>query len=96
MRAKGLWLLFTLAACQAPLPPEEPATASRAEVTLALYAQLQLVRERHAALAAADSEAAREEQDQLVRLAAEIAVRIFRVDPEADVEGLEFQLLSYD
>ena len=52
MRANGLWLLLALAACQAPPPPEEPATASRTEVTHALYRQLELVLERHAHLVA--------------------------------------------
>jgi hypothetical protein len=93
MRRKGLCLLLALAACHAPMPmTDEPATASRKDVTLALYRQLQLVLERHQELATEDSELAREEQDELVRLAAEIAVRIVRIDPKADVDGLVFHL----
>jgi len=97
MRRKGLCLLLALAACHAPPPePDEPATASRQEVTLALHRQLQLVLERYQQLATDNSEFAREEQDELVRLAAEIAVRIVRIDPKADVDGLVFQLGAYE
>ena len=102
MRRKGLCLLVALvaigiqAACHTPPPPEEPTTASRSEVTAALYSQLQLVLERYDELGDSDSEAARDEQDELVRLAAEIAVRIVRVDPEADVNGLVFRMGNYE
>ncbi|MHC4939615.1 MAG: hypothetical protein ACYTHK_11645 [Planctomycetota bacterium] len=96
MRAKGLWLLLALAACKAPPVEEEPATASRAEVTHALHQQWELVCERLDLLATADPEEVRAEQLQLVRLAAEIAVRIVRVDPHADVDALVFQMSAYD
>ena len=102
MRRKGLWLRASLLgclvlapiACKTSPPPEEPATASRAEVTLALYRQLHLVLERHDELGTKETDLARDEQDELVRLAAEIAVRIVRVDPEADVDGLVFRMLN--
>lgn len=96
MRANGLWLLLALAACQAPPPPEEPATASLAEVTHALRRQLELVLERRVVLSDADSESARAEQDQLLRLAEDIAIRIVRVDPHADVDALIYQMNNYD
>ena len=94
MRHKGLSLfacavLVLFGACRSRPEPQEPATASRAEVTIALYTQLQLVLERHDTLGAAETDpAAHEEREQLVRLAAEIAVRIVRVDPDADVTRL--------
>jgi len=94
MRRKGLGplvgaVLVLFGACQSPPEPQEPATASRAEVTIALYTQLQLVLERHDTLSDAETDpAASTEREQLVRLAAEIAVRIVRVDPDADVARL--------
>ena len=88
--ASGVLLLF--GACRSAPAPEEAPTASRAEVTIALYSQLQMVLERHNTLSETLSEnvepAAQAEREQLVRLAAEIAVRIVRVDPEADVAQL--------
>jgi len=62
--------------------------ASRAEVTLALYQQLEFVLERHDELLDDLESSAQAEREELVRLAAEIAVRIVRVDPEADVDSL--------
>ena len=67
---------------------EEPATATRAEVALALRRQLHYVRERHETLADDDSPEARAEKEELVRLAMEIALRILRIDPEADLDSL--------
>ena len=74
--------------CRAAPEPDEPAIASRAEVTVALYHQLQLVLERHDRLVNNIDTAAQAEREELVRLAAEIAVRLARVDPEADVDRL--------
>jgi len=74
--------------CRSAPEPDEPAIASRAEVTVALYQQLQLVLERHDRLVNEIDTAAQAEREELVRLAAEIAVRIVRVDPEADVDQL--------
>lgn len=97
MRHKGLCLLLALAACHTPPPEaEQPPTASRKEVTLALHRQLQFVLARYKELAAEDSREARDEQDDLVRLAAEIAVRIVRIDPRADIDGLVFQLGGHE
>jgi len=84
--ASGVLLLF--GACRSAPAPEETPTASRAEVTIALYSQLQMVLERHNTLSENVDPAAQAEREQLVRLAAEIAVRIVRVDPEADVAQL--------
>ena len=97
MRRNGLGLLLALAtmACQSPPPPEEPATATRAEVALALHRQLEYVCERHRELAADDSPEAREERDELVRLATEIATRILRVDPQADLDQLVALMSEY-
>jgi hypothetical protein len=98
MRGKGLGLLIavvvatTLTACQSRPESEEPATATRAEVTLALWRQFRYVRARHEELEADESEAAREERKELERLALEIALRILRVDPDADLEGLSMMI----
>ena len=81
-------VLLLLGACRSAPAPEESPTASRAEVTIALYSQLQMVLERHNTLSENVDPAAQAEREQLVRLAAEIAVRIVRVDPEADVAQL--------
>ncbi|MGH7163686.1 MAG: hypothetical protein ACREID_09390 [Planctomycetota bacterium] len=85
-RAALLALLVTACASRFEAPEELP--ASREDVTAALYRQLDLVLARQAALAAkAEPEAARE-RAELLRLAAEIAVRIVRVDPQANVAAL--------
>ena len=68
--------------------------ASRAEVTIALYEQLQLVLERHDALVNEIDSSAQAEREELVRLAAEIAVRIVRVDPKADVDAIVDRMSS--
>ena len=81
-------VLLLLGACAAAPAPDEPATASRTEVTIALYTQFQLVLDRHSVLSDVADPAAQDEREQLVRLAAEIAVRIVRVDPDADVRDL--------
>ena len=87
--------LFVLGSgCRAPVAPDEPATASRAEVTLALYRQLEFVLRRHDLLAAEIEIESQLEREQLVRLAAEIAVRIVRVDPEANVDNLVLRMES--
>jgi hypothetical protein len=88
------FLLLVAAGCQAPVEPDEPATASRAEVTLALYRQLEFVLRRHDILATELQRESQLEREELVRLAAEIAVRIVRVDPEADVDALVLRMES--
>ena len=91
---RHLWRLVALAvvvgctACRSAPESEAPATASRTEVTLALYRQLQFVLDRHDRLTTDLDSAAQAEREELVRLAAEIAVRIVRVDPDADVDRL--------
>jgi len=98
MRGKGLGPLLgaalatLLTACQSAPPEEEPATATRAEVALALRRQLHYVRERHETLRDDDSPEARAEKEELVRLAMEIALRILRIDPEADLGALSLMI----
>ena len=88
LRLAACSVLLLFGACRSAPEPEEAPTASRAEVTIALYSQLQMVLERHDTLSENAEPAAQTEREQLVRLAAEIAVRIVRVDPEADVAQL--------
>jgi hypothetical protein len=92
-RASSLLPVVALAAaCRSSRPlPEEP-PASREDVTEALYEQLDLVLARHDALEGVEEPAAREEQQELARLADEIALRIVRIDPAADVDALKAKL----
>lgn len=92
MRRAAVVACAVLAACATPAPEQEELPASRDDVTAALYAQLARVLERHAAIAGDDSPAAARERAQLRRLADEIAVRIVRIDPDADVDALVQQL----
>ena len=82
MRRAALMLL--LAACASRPPTETTAAASRADVTASLYQQLDLVLARQAKLADATDGAATRERAELLRLAAEIAIRIVRIDPHAN------------
>ena len=89
MRAKylcGLAVALTSIACRAPQPEPEPATATRAEVAEALHLQFALVIERHDELAPNESAAAQNEREILAELAAEIALRILRIDPRARLD----------
>lgn len=90
--AAACLLSVMVAACSATAPEQEELPANRDDVTAALYAQLAQVLERHAAIAGDESEAAARERAELRRLADEIAVRIVRVDPDADVDALVQQL----
>lgn len=81
-----------LAACASSAPEQGELPANRDDVTAALYAQLARVLDRHAAIAGDESEAAARERAELRRLADEIAVRIVRIDPDADVDALVQQL----
>ncbi|MHC4136063.1 MAG: hypothetical protein ACYTDU_12685 [Planctomycetota bacterium] len=90
MRRAAACLL--LAACATRAPVQEELPANRDDVTAALYAQLARVLERHAAIAGDESAAAARERTDLRRLADEIAVRIVRTDPDADVDALVEQL----
>jgi hypothetical protein len=89
-RATAACLL--LAACATPTPDQEELPANRDDVAAALYEQLARVLDRHAAIADDESEAAARERAELRRLADEIAVRIVRIDPDADVDALVEQL----
>lgn len=85
-------LLLATAACASQAPVQEELPANRDDVTAALYAQLDRVLERHAALADDESTAAARERVELLRLADEIAVRIVGIDRDADVDRLVEQL----
>ena len=78
-----------LAGCAAPAPEREELPASRADVIRALYRQLDMVLEQHAALEERDDVPTRAERQELMLLAAEIAVRILRIDPNANLGRLE-------
>jgi hypothetical protein len=81
-------LLILLAACAAPPGEEERVAADREDVRVALHRQLDEVLARRHAIAGDDSVAAAQEREELDRLADEIAVRIVRLDPEADIDAL--------
>ena len=82
-------LLFLLtAACVHSAPVQEDVPASREDVTASLYKQLDLVLARQATLEANNDPGTAAEREELLRLAAEIAVRIVRIDPDADVRHL--------
>ena len=90
MRRAAACLLLAACATQAPVQEELP--ANRDDVTAALYAQLARILERHAAIAGDGSAAATRERTVLRRMSDEIAVRIVRIDPGADVDVLVEQL----
>ncbi len=83
-----LLLLLLLAGCAAAPDSDERVAADREDVKRALYRQLDEVLARRQALAGEEGEAAARERDDLDRLADEIAVRIVRLDPDADVDVL--------
>ncbi len=84
---QGLPLLL-LAGCSAPSDREERVAADRQDVTHALYVQLDEVLARRKAIANEEGEALERERADLDRLADEIAKRIVRLDPNADVDVL--------
>lgn len=81
-------LLLLIAACAARKGAEEGPPASRAEVTSALYRQLDFVLARAEELRPATDPAEVREREETLQLAAEIVVRIVRIDPHADVPRL--------
>ena len=81
-------LMLLLAACASRPSTPTTAAASRADVTASLYQQFDLVLARQAELADATDGAATRERAELLRLAAEIAIRIVRIDPQADGNAL--------
>jgi len=85
---RALPLLLLAAACASTQSAPAEVPASEADVTASLYKQLELVLHRQAELEDESTEAATEERAELLRLAAEIAVRIARMDPQADIPAL--------
>jgi len=85
---RALALLLLLAACTTTAPEPRDVSATREDVTASLYRQLDLVLARHEELATETDPATERERQELLRLAAEIAIRIVRIDPEADGSGL--------
>jgi len=83
----GLFVALLVAACGAPAVRDEPAAAEREDVCAALYRQLDEVLARRVAIEAEDETATRE-REELGRLADDIAVRIVRLDPDADVDAI--------
>lgn len=81
-------LLLLLGACAGTAERDERVAADRGDVQHALYRQLDDVLARRQAIADEEGEAATREREELDRLADEIAVRIVRLDPDADVDKL--------
>jgi len=81
-------LLLLLAACSSTRDGDERVAADREDVKHALYVQLDEVLARRKAIAKEEGEAAAREREDLDRLADEIAVRIVRLDPDANVDTL--------
>ena len=81
------WLLV-FAACVAKPPSSEELPADRDDVAVALYKQFDEVLTRRTEIREAEGEEAQREKEELDRLADEIAVRIVRIDPDADVSAL--------
>ena len=79
-------LLLALASCAARPPEDEELPANRSDVAMSLYRQLDLVIARHDELGSGPG--SEREREELRRLAHEIAVRIVRIDPNADVRAL--------
>ena len=87
-KSSGACLLLVLSACATRAPAPEELPAKRADVAAALYAQLDHVISRQVEIADAKGATAQREREELHRLADEIAVRIVRIDPEANVDLL--------
>jgi hypothetical protein len=94
MNRHALCAALLAAACAAPPKAHEDPPADRADVTHALYVQLELTLARHAAIGGDDSAEAARERAELARAADEIAMKIVHIDPNADVEGLIARLES--
>ncbi len=94
-RAEGLLLpvpLLLLAACAAPRDADERVAADRRDVTQALHRQFDEVVARRDAIANEEGDGAARERAELDTLAREIAERIVRLDPHADVDALSRRL----
>jgi len=85
---KAAALALLLAACAARPQEDSNLPASREDVAAALHKQIELVLERRESLAEKTDAASRREREELLRRAGEIAVRIARVDPHADLKTL--------
>lgn len=83
MRRAAFLLLFFLAACATPPPETAEIPASRDDVTTALHLQLEMVLQQREELEGVDGPDAERARDELNRLAAEITIRIVRIDPNA-------------
>lgn len=88
MRRAAALFLASLGACATRAPVDEELPADRSDVAQSLYEQLDLVIARHDALGRDGDAMAEREREDLRRLAHEIAVRIVRIDPNADVRAL--------
>jgi len=85
---RGPHLLLLLGACAGTTERDERVAADRTDVKHALYRQLDEVLARRQAIAGEEGDAAAREREELDRLADEIARRIVRLDPDADVDTL--------
>ncbi len=86
-RANALLLFATLSAGCATAPQEDAELPARKDdVTQALYRQLDLVLRHREELAARPD--TKRDRERLTRLAGEIALRIARIDTDADVRTL--------
>jgi len=88
VRHAALTLLLLAGACATAQPSDQEIEAKREDVTASLYRQLDLVLGRQEELAFERTPAALRERAELLRLAAEIAIRIVRIDTRADGQHL--------
>ena len=87
MRGAAIAVVF-FTACATPPPEESEVQATRRDVTASLNRQFDLVLAHEKELAKESDAATIEERARLLRLAAEIAIRIVRIDPKADSRRL--------
>lgn len=87
MRSRFLCALLCCA-CTATAPPKEEYAARRTDVTASLHRQFDLVLARQVELEGREEPGDLAERAELLRLAAEIALQILKVDQFADAESL--------
>jgi len=92
--ASAFLLACVAAGCASRTIDEDGLPARRADVTAALYRQLDLVIDWRVELAANRDEDTARERERLSRLADEIALRIVRIDPDVDLQRLQEKLES--
>ncbi|MDH3591256.1 MAG: hypothetical protein OER88_05230 [Planctomycetota bacterium] len=85
---RGSLFVLLLAACATQKRPEQDPPANRDDVTSALYQQFDLTLARHESLRGDETAAGQVERQELAQLADEIAMKIVRIDPNADVQQL--------